>query len=148
MDNERQLQDFQQYKPVLDSLQERHRAAYQKNYGNQEIARQIRIANNKYEELTHPSGVKKPLVRSGAVMFDNATLLEWLQHPLLLPEKPLPGLTITGFEKAPTVLFNGVILLLMSAVASMLSLLLLKFRDPIIDWLQGFFRVKPKRAAS
>ncbi len=145
-DAEREIERFQQNKPVLDSLIEQHRAKYQKHYGNQEIARQVRIAMNNYEDLEkvhhfHPTVADF----TSTVRFDPTTLTNWLEHPLLVPKKPMPGIVIAGVKEVHTVYFNGVVLILMSVIASFGALFLLKFRDAMVGVLQRMFRVRPKK---
>ncbi len=156
-DNNQALVNFEQNKPVIDSLIEAHRAQYQKPYGNQEIARQIRIAANKYRDLITPitagsggipSAPKMPIIGAPSVVFDPTMLSEWLRHPLLVPAKPIPGVRVIGMETIPTVIFNGAVLLLMSVAAAFGALFMLRFRDGFVGVLQGLFRIKPKKAAS
>jgi ABC-type multidrug transport system ATPase subunit/uncharacterized tellurite resistance protein B-like protein len=148
---ETELARFQQMKPYLDSLIESNRAQKQKEYGNQEIARQIRIARTKFEDIEKEHNSKrfaKPFTAQDSARgfaFNATTLLDWLEHPLLIPAKPLPGLLVAGVDAVPTVLFNGAVLLIMSLVATMVAIVLLSMRGSFLEALRGIFRIKPQQ---
>jgi ABC transport system ATP-binding/permease protein len=170
------LTRFQQMKPYLDSVIEVNRARFQKPYGNQEIARQIRIAEGRYDELKHAAlahslhaagtppmaGLQSSSQASSAdanaaanaaasaaasqpIAFDPTTVLDWLKHPLLVIEKPIPGVvTMAGVRTIPTVFFNAAVLLLMSFFAVLFSLLTLRVRGGFMEIIRFIFRIKPK----
>jgi ABC-type multidrug transport system ATPase subunit/ABC-type multidrug transport system permease subunit len=129
------LKDFQQYKPMLDSMTDAHRAQFQKQYGNQEVARLVRISNDKHQDLIKAVELKQ---------HHRITDISLWDYPLLVTEKMVPVLIPLNpwFKAVPTPIFDGIILWLMSIVASFGTLGMLTFRDTITSVFQ---RLRPKR---
>jgi ABC-type multidrug transport system ATPase subunit len=145
------LQDFQVYKRRIDSLFDEHRAQYQTHYGNQEIARLVRIASGKYHDLkvaalvglehgTHEAAAHADDARGTEVEAD----INWWDYPLLTPTKSIPYLNEIEpwFKNVPTALYNAAVLWLMAIVASFGTIIMLRFRDPIVEL---FGRIRPKK---
>lgn len=129
------LKDFQQFKPMLDSMTDAHRAQYQKAYGNQEVARLVRISNDKHKDLIELVEKRQHHRIKDISLWD---------YPLLVTEKMMPTLAVINpiFKEVPTPIFDSVILVLMSIAASFGTLGLLAFRDTITSVFQ---RLRPKR---
>jgi ABC-type multidrug transport system ATPase subunit len=129
------LKDFQQFKPALDSMNDAHRAAFQKQYGNQEIAREVRIANDKHKDL---------MIAVEARTHVRIKDIGLLDYPLLVTEKSIPFLMGINpwFKAIPTTLFDSAILVLMAVVASCATLAMLSLRGAVTELIQ---RLRPKR---
>jgi hypothetical protein len=129
------LKDFQQFKPALDSMNDAHRAAFQKQYGNQEIAREVRIANDKHKDL---------MIAVEARTHVRIKDIGLLDYPLLVTEKSIPFLMGINpwFKAIPTTLFDSAILVLMAVLASCATLAMLSLRGAVTELIQ---RLRPKR---
>ncbi|TAE30928.1 MAG: ATP-binding cassette domain-containing protein [Candidatus Kapaibacterium sp.] len=129
------LKDFQQFKPMLDSMTDAHRKQFQTEYGNQEVARLVRISNDKHQDLITAVEKKQHSRIKDISMWD---------YPLLVTEKMMPMFVGINpwFKAVPTPIFNSVVLLLMSLVASLGTLGMLSVRDSISTIFQ---RIRPKK---
>ena len=129
------LKDFQQFKPTLDSMTDAHRAQYQKLYGNQEVARLVRIANDKHQDLIIAVEKRQHHRIKDISMWDYPLLVTEKMIPILMPIHP-------WFKAVPTPIFDGLILWLMSVVASFGTLAMLSLRDSMTTLLE---RLRPKK---
>jgi ABC-type multidrug transport system ATPase subunit/uncharacterized tellurite resistance protein B-like protein/ABC-type multidrug transport system permease subunit len=125
-------------RPALDSAIEAHRAAFQDNYGNQEIHRQIAEARDKLRAL------EKNLSDS-AQQHGGRSYANWSQYPLLTPQKRVPFTQ----RMVSTVFYNAAVLLVMTIALSSLAMGLLGLRERILDtmvaWSKRFQRLFRQR---
>jgi ABC-type multidrug transport system ATPase subunit len=151
------LQDFQVLKQRTDSLLDLHRAASQKNYGNQEIAREVRIANDTYHDLKVAQqkgiqhGTPEAAAHADAVRGTDIDVdISWWDYPLLVSTKSIPGLSTLNpwFKAVPTAIYDAIILWFMAIVASFATIAMLALRDPIVTFFQRFGRKKRVAAPS
>jgi ABC transport system ATP-binding/permease protein len=137
MRDEEALQRFQRIKPIVDSLFDLHRTAYQKQYGNQEITRQVRIANDAYNDLREAD------VKARRIAPEDAEV-DWWDYPLLVTTKSIPFLDRLNpwFKAIPTSIYDAAVLWLMAILASVAGIGLLFARDSITNL---FARLQPKK---
>lgn len=151
------LQDFQVQKQRVDSLLDLHRATYQKQYGNQEIAREVRIANDTYHDLKVAMqkgiqhGTPEAAAHADAVRgTDVDAEISWWDYPLLVSTKSIPVINLFNpwFKAVPTAVYDALMLWLMAIAASFSTIALLALRDPIATFFQRFRRKKRVAAPS
>lgn len=125
---DREIQKFEQQRPILDSMIEVHRTVYQDKYGNQEIHRQISEARDKFEEAK--TQYQERMVKAG---IKYAGEVSWVYYPILLPQKQVPFTQ----HWVSTLYYNTILLLLMTIFANIAALLLLSFRENILDFFHN-----------
>lgn len=150
------LQDFQVVKQRTDSLLDLHRASYQKQYGNQEIARVVRNANDAYHDLKVAAqkgiqhGTAEAAAHADAVRGTEIDAeISWWDYPLLVSTKYVPFLhkIYPWFKTVPTALYDALVLWFMAIVASFGTIAMLSARDSIMNFFQRFRRKKKRIAA-
>jgi ABC transport system ATP-binding/permease protein len=129
------IDSYERNKTFLDSIVEQHRLLNQDKYGNQEIHRQIMESQDKMKEVVKRS-LMTPTDSSAAETTLTPTQitqaqasLGLMEYPMLLPQKRLPLMQ----SPIPTLFFNALILLVISIAASLLALVMLGFRERILD---------------
>jgi ABC-type multidrug transport system ATPase subunit/uncharacterized tellurite resistance protein B-like protein/ABC-type multidrug transport system permease subunit len=134
------LNEADRVRPALDSAIEAHRTAFQDNYANQEIHRQIAEARDKLRALERT--LNDSAQKHG---IDTQIHANWSQYPLLTPHKRIPFTQ----QLIPTVFYNGVILLLMNVALSGLAMGLLGMRERLLDamvsWSKRFQRMMKRQ---
>ncbi|MCS6809091.1 MAG: ATP-binding cassette domain-containing protein, partial [Bacteroidota bacterium] len=151
------LQDFQVIKQRIDSLLDRHRAEFQQHYGNQEIARLVRNANDMYHDLKVAAYKGLPHGSAEAAAHAEATRgldidieISWWDYPMLVSTKYVPFLHTVNpwFKTVPTAIYDAVVLWYMAVVASFVTILMLATRDRMVQFFQRFRRKKYIAVAS